>query len=104
MQKVLAETPAEGAKPAPHPAWLRQVREGALICIMNGVDPADWLPADLRDEAAAELSALRAQGVGPKRAAVLHDRLKIGREFRAIDGGGETTDTLRAVLRLVGAK
>jgi hypothetical protein len=67
---------------------------------------ADRLPPPFGEVAgiAAEMSALHAEGVGPKRAEVLLARLKAGREFRAIPGGGETTDTLRAVLRLVGAR
>jgi len=104
MQKLLAETPAEGAKPAPNPGWLRQVREGALLCVVQSLDPAAWLPADLHDPVGAELSALTAAGTSSERARKLLDRLKAGREFQVIPGGGETVETLRAVLSLVGAK
>ena len=62
---------------------------------------AEKLVADFDLVRRDELDALKAQGVGPKRAEILLKRLNAGREFQVIPGGGETTETLRAVLRLV---
>ena len=105
MPKV-SNKPVQGTdKPALHPVYLRQCRTFALLAIIDGLPDADvkYLPADKIEHITDELDALKAQGVGPKRAEILLKRLKDGREFQVIPGGGETVETLRAVLSLVGA-
>jgi hypothetical protein len=76
--------------PAPHPAYLACIREGALIAIKNGVVARllSVLSGSERDDLAAEISALMRQGVSPKRAGRMLDELK-GRapKFRLVVGG-----------------
>jgi hypothetical protein len=101
---VLNASAADATKPALHPAYLAWIHEGALLMIKSG-EPADRLPFKGDDLAAitGEMAALKAEGVGPERAAVLLARLKAG-GLRAIDGGGEgAPDGQRPLLALVRA-
>lgn len=103
---TVAEVSFEDAtKPALSPARRRWVREGALLMIWNGADTGS-IPfhGDERELIAGEMDALRAEGVGPKRAERMHARLKAG--LYAIEGGGESaprTDSRRPLLALVRA-
>lgn len=101
MSQTLASGAGHAPGPVPHPLYARQSREAALLMIRHG-EEAHRLPfpvAEL-DEIACEMDALRAQGVGPRRAGVLLARLNAG-DLRAIDGGGESVTSPRPSLRLV---
>ena len=96
---TVTQAPAQGAlKPALSLARRSWAREGALLLIKSGED-AERLPFDAAD-IADEMTALLAEGVGPKRAATLLARLRAG-NLRAIDGGGEASPGKQPGLYLV---
>ena len=101
MPNLQEASPVGTPKPPVSLAYRSRIREGALIFIWSGTAAGD-LPftGDERELIANEMSALRAQGVGPKCAEKLLARLKAG-DLHAIAGGGETSPGKRPDLRLV---
>jgi len=95
----MALSPATGPAPEPHPAYVRQVRELALIMIENGHTPDGLAFAPDAAYIGGIYGELTREGTGPREAAVMLRRLRTG--LSVIDGGGQSIPGPRPALRLV---